>query len=130
MADDAVKNEATKTAQEQRLAEKIAKVEADIKAANEARKELDRQLKWLARNVPAINAEIIRQVESKDQGSRDWIADLRQQATDGLWAKSEAERKRAEDEAARKAAEAERIAKATGIAGPAQQVAKPGGAAA
>ena len=130
MADEAVKTEPKTTAQEQALALKIAEAEKRVAEANEARKELDRQLKWLKRSTPGIDAEIIRLIETKDDASRKWVGDLRQQATDTLWRKSETERMRAEEEAARKAAEAERIAKATAPAPAQQQVAKPGGAAA
>lgn len=106
------------TPQQASIKEKIDAVEKQIKEANEQRKALDRQLRWLKSAAPEINAEIIRLVEGKDDGTRQWVGQLRQQATDAVWRRHEAERKQAEVEAARKQAEADKIAAATATQGP------------
>lgn len=113
------------TAQEKAIEDKIAAAEKEVKEANERRKELDRQLRWLKRARPQIDAEIVRRVEAKDDGSRQWVKQLRQEATDAIWKRHEEERLNAEREAERKEAEAARIAQATAPKGPEQGAAQP-----
>lgn len=106
------------TQQEASLRQKIEAVEREIKEANERRKEFDRQLRWLKKAQPQIDAEIVHRIESTDDERRKWVAQLRQQAMDGAWQRHEAERKQAEAKAEREKAEAERIAAATATQGP------------
>ncbi|MDO5535555.1 MAG: hypothetical protein Q4F65_13020 [Propionibacteriaceae bacterium] len=113
------------TAQEKAIQDKIDAAKREVDEANERRKELDRQLRWLKRAAPEIDAEIVRRVEAKDDGTRQWVAQLRQEATDAIWKRHEHERKEAEAEAKRKEAEAARIAEATAPKGPEQGAAKP-----
>lgn len=113
------------TAQEKAIEDKIAAAKRAVDEANEQRKQLDRQLRWLKRARPEIDAEIVRRVEAKDDGSRQWVVQLRQEATDAVWKRHENERRTAEAEAARKQAEAARIAEATAPKGPEQGAAQP-----
>ncbi len=73
------------TQQEESLCQKIKAVEAEIKEANDRRKEFDRQLRWLKKATPEIDAEIVRRIEAKDGDSRQWVAHLRQQAIDAIY---------------------------------------------
>lgn len=107
--------------QEASLRQKIKDVDAEIKEANERRKEFDRQLRWLKKVQPQIDAEIVRRIESTDEERRKWVAQLRQQAMDGAWQRHEVERKHAEAKAQREKAEAERIAAATATQRPEQE---------
>lgn len=118
-----------KTPQQLALEAKIKEADKAVAEANAARKQLDRQLKWLGKARAEIDAEIVRRIENRDEGARKWVEGLRQQVTAEAWERSEADRQEAERAKARKAAEAAQIAQATATPAPQRAVPQPNSAA-